>query len=141
MTISNSAASALIKAKHDLGITARMAHWTVRGADYYEAHLLFERIYEDLKEGTDELVEMLRVFGYEPSFDDFSGPGGKLESTNRKDLINILSEKCTDYYAALHAFKTSIEDERTTAGLLNLIDDLAQTCTIVMYLLSASKGN
>jgi histidyl-tRNA synthetase len=129
-----------IKAKHDLAATARMAHWNVRGTDYYEAHTLFERIYEDAAANTDELVEILRALGYTPSFEEFSGPGGTLPSFSRAPLIDLLIERTTDYYTKLGSLRDSLKDDASAVGLVNLLEDLAQVATVILYLLSASKG-
>jgi hypothetical protein len=129
-----------VKAKHDLEATARMAHWNVRGPDYYEAHTLFERIYEDAAANTDELVEILRALGYTPTFEEFSGPGGTLPSFSRAPLIDLLIERTTDYYTKLGSLRDSLKDDASAVGLVNLLEDLAQTATVILYLLSASKG-
>jgi hypothetical protein len=129
-----------LKAKHDLAATAQMAHWNVRGTDYYEAHKLFERIYEDASVSTDELVEVLRALGYSPTFEEFSGPGGALPSYSRGPLVDLLIERATTYYTSLIAFREALKEDTSAVGLVNLLEDLAQTCTIIIYLLSASKG-
>lgn len=133
-------AKSVIRAKNNLAITARMAHWNVRGSDYYEAHLLFERIYEEAKAGTDTLAELLRSLGYNPTFEEFSGPGGSLPSYSRGELVDLLIDRTTSYYAALSTFRNSVKEDITAIGLVNLLEDLAQTCSTIMYLLSASKG-
>lgn len=129
-----------LKAKHNLASAARMAHWNVRGTDYYEAHLLFEKIYEDAAASTDDLVEILRVLGYTPTFEEFSGPGGSLPSYSRGPLVELLVDYAASYYTALITFRESLKDNSRAVGLTNLLEDLAQTCTVILYLLSASKG-
>jgi hypothetical protein len=133
-------AASVLKAKHNLVITAQMAHWNVRGADYYEAHTLFERIYDDASENTDMLVEVLRALGYTPTFDEFSGPGGSLPAFSRGPLVDLLIERATDYYSKLISFRESLKDNPRAVGLVNLLEDLAQSCTVIIYLLSASKS-
>lgn len=134
-------ASAAIKAKHNLAITARLAHWSVRGQDYYESHLMFERIYEDAAGDMDTLVEVLRGLGYTPTFAEFAGPGGQLPGFSRIELVNVLLDRATTYYSALVQFKDSVESNPMAVGLVNLLEDLCQTCNVIIYLLSASKGN
>ena len=134
-------ASAAIKAKHNLAITARLAHWSVRGEDYYESHLMFERIYGDAENGTDSLVEVLRGLGYTPTFAEFAGPGGTLEGFSRAVLVDVLLDRATTYYSALIQLRDSLEGNAMAVGLVNLLEDLAQGCNVIIYLLSASKGN
>lgn len=139
--INSALASSAIKAKHDLTITAQMSHWTVRGIDFYEFHLLFERIYEEAEKSTDVLIEVLRSLGYTPSFNEFSGPGGTLPSFSGPTLVDLLLNRTMEYYARLISFRDALEDEPRAVGLVNLLEELAQTCNTIMYLLTAAKGN
>lgn len=138
---SPSLASSVLKAKHDLTITAQLSHWSVRGPDFYEFHLLFERIYEEADKSTDALVEVLRGLGYTPAFSEFAGPGGTLPSFDGRALVNLMLNRSMEYYARLISFKNALEEETRAVGLVNLLEELAQTCNTIIYLLSASKGN
>lgn len=139
--ISSPLAAATLKAKNDLAITAKMAHWSVRGSDYYEAHLLFERIYDEASSDMDTLVEVLRGLGYSPTFEEFSGPGGALPSYSMSPLVDLLLNRAMEYYARLVSFRDAVKEEPRAVGLVNLLEDLAQTCNIIIYLLSAAQGN
>lgn len=134
-------ASAAIKAKNDLAITARLAHWSVRGQDYYESHLMFERIYDDASCDMDTLVEVLRGLGYTPTFAEFAGPGGQLPGFSKMELVDVLLDQATTYYSVLVRFRESLEGDNMAIGLINLLEDLCQTSNVIIYLLSASKGN
>jgi len=138
---SPSLASSVLKAKHDLTITAQLSHWSVRGSDFYEFHLLFERIYEEADKSTDVLVEVLRGLGYTPTFSEFAGPGGTLPSFSGPALVDLMLNRAMEYYARLISFKNALEEEPRAVGLVNLLEELAQTCNTIIYLLSASKGN
>ena len=131
----------MLKAKHDLTITAQLAHWSVRGSDFYEFHLLFERIYEEADKSTDVLVEVLRGLGYTPTFAEFAGPGGTLPSFNGPALVDLMLNRSMEYYARLISFRNALEKEPRAVGLVNLLEELAQTCNTIIYLLSAFKGN
>ena len=134
-------ASSVLKAKHNLAITARLAHWSVRGQDYYESHLLFERIYNEAENSTDILVEVMRSLGYTPTFVEFAGPGGELSAFTRVELTDLLLERAATYYSTLISFRDTLENNPMAVGLVNLLEDLCQTCNVIIYLLSASKGN
>lgn len=138
---SPSLASSVLKAKHDLTITAQLAHWGVRGPNFYEFHLLFGRIYEEAEGSTDALVEVLRGLGYTPTFAEFAGPGGALPSFEGRSLVDLLLNRVMEYYARIISFRDALKDEPRAVGLVNLLEDLAQTCNVIIYLLSASKGN
>lgn len=132
-------ASSLLKAQNDLVIASRLAHWNVRGMNFYEAHLLFERVYETASDKVDALVEVLRGLGYSPTFEEFKGPGGDLSSYACQDLIRMLIGYATTYYAALIALRDSAENDRMAVGLVNLVEELAQDCTTLLFLLSSAQ--
>ena len=138
-TMNPALASALLKAQNDLVIAARMSHWNVRGMNFYEAHLLFGRIYETASEKVDGLVEVLRGLGYNPTFDEFAGPGGSLQSYSCQDLIRMLIGYVTTYYTALISLREAAKEDKMTVGLVNLLEELAQDCTTMLYLLSSAQ--
>lgn len=138
--IDPSMASELLKAQNDLVIAARMAHWNVRGSNFYETHLLFERIYDSASEKVDTLVEVLRGLGYSPTFEEFAGPGGALPSYACMPLVEMLTGYATTYMAALLRVRDAVKDEKMAAGLVNLIEQLCEDATVVLYLLSAAQG-
>lgn len=133
-------ASSVLKAQNDLIIASRLAHWNVRGMNFYEAHLLFERIYETASDKVDSLVEVLRGLGYSPTFEEFKGPGGDLSSYAHQDLVRMLIGYATTYYAALVALRDSAESDSMAVGLVNLLEELAQDCTTLLFLLSSAQA-
>ena len=68
-------ANKIVKYLNDATIVSRLSHWNVRGQNFYECHLMFERIYKDLNKQMDPVVEQLRACGFNPEFDLFKGPG------------------------------------------------------------------
>lgn len=133
-------ASELLKAQNDLVIASRMAHWNVRGSNFYETHLLFERVYDTVSEKVDTLVEVLRGLGYNPTFEEFGGPGGELPSFACMPLVEMLTGYTTTYIAALIKIQEAVKNERMAIGLVNLIEQLCEDATVVLYLLSAAQG-
>lgn len=138
--IDPSMASELLKAQNDLVIASRMAHWNVRGSNFYETHLLFERVYDTVSEKVDTLVEVLRGLGYNPTFEEFGGPGGELPSFACMPLVEMLTGYTTTYIAALIKIQEAVKNERMAIGLVNLIEQLCEDATVVLYLLSAAQG-
>jgi hypothetical protein len=132
-------AAALLKAQNDLVIAARLSHWNVRGMNFYESHLLFGRVYETASDKVDSLVEVLRGLGYDPTFEEFSGPGGALQSYSCQDLVRMLIGYATTYYAAVISLRNAARDDDMAAGLVNLLEELAQDCTGLLYLLSSAQ--
>jgi len=130
----------LLKAQNDLIISARLAHWNVRGPNFYESHQLFGRIYDTASEKVDTLVEVLRGLGYNPTFQEFGGPGGELPSYSCMPLIEMLTGYVTSYMATLLRMRDAVKDESMAAGLVNLIEQLCEDGTTLLYLLSAAQG-
>lgn len=133
-------AGELLKSQNDLVIAARIAHWNVRGQNFYETHLLFERIYDSASDKVDTLVEVLRGLGYNPTFEEFKGPGGELPSYACVPLIEMLTGYTTTYMAALLRTREAVKDEKMAAGLVNLLEQLCEDATTILYLLSAAQG-
>ena len=130
----------VLKAQNDLVIAARLAHWNVRGSNFYEAHLLFERIYSTASDKVDTLVEVLRGLGYSPSFEEFRGPGGELSTYAVIPLIEMLTGFATTYMAELLRARDAVKDEPMAVGLVNLLEQLCEEATGILYLLSAAQG-
>lgn len=87
----------IVKYLNDSTIVARMAHWNCRGANFYEVHLMFDRVYNDLADLMDPLVEQLRACGFNPDFDLFKGPGINMEYYD----CHSCAELVLDYVMAL----------------------------------------
>jgi len=87
----------IIKYLNDATIVSRLSHWNVRGANFYEAHLMFERIYNDLSELMDPLVEQLRACGLNPDFNLFTGPAITMDYYD----CHSTAELTLDYVMAL----------------------------------------
>jgi len=87
----------IVKYLNDATIVSRLAHWNVRGSNFYEAHLMFERIYNDLGDQMDSLVEQLRACGFNPDFDLFKGPEISMEFYD----YHSCAELVLDYVMAL----------------------------------------
>ena len=87
----------IVKYLNDATIVSRLAHWNVRGNNFYECHLMFERIYKDLNKQMDPIIEQLRACGFNPDFDLFKGPGINMEYYD----CHSTAELVLDYVMAL----------------------------------------
>ena len=47
----------------DLSLQAKQAHWNVRGPDFYQLHLLFDKVYEATQEFVDLIAERATSLG------------------------------------------------------------------------------
>lgn len=133
----------VIKTLHDVTIVARLAHWNVRGPNFYESHLLFGRVYEDLSGLMDGLVETLRSFQFDPEFEEFSGPGISLDSYDCKDLCILVLQYAASLTASLALFLERIEEldeDPRIPALENHIQNISDRVLAAQYLLQAFLG-
>lgn len=56
-----------------LYINVRGFHWNIKGSNFFELHLKFEEIYNNLQEKIDEIAERILTLGYAPlhSYSDY----------------------------------------------------------------------
>jgi hypothetical protein len=132
-----------VKALNDASIVSRMAHWNVRGSNFYEAHLLFERVYNELSELQDGLTESLRSFGYSPDFAQFSGPGISMKNYD----CHYLGGLVLDHVMALSAttlaffeFCEGMEGDPRLIGISNHLQNISDVLLTLMYLLQSFLG-
>lgn len=136
-------ASKVVKSLNDATIVSRMAHWNVRGSNFYEAHLLFERIYNDLGELMDGLIETFRAFGYNPDFAQFSGPGISMQNYDCHYLGNLVLDYLLSLSSALAICFSQCEEaegDPRMIGLSNHIQNLSDEILTDMYLLQSYLG-
>lgn len=136
-------ASRLVKHLNNVIIVSRVAHWTVRGQDFYQYHLLFERVYGELGELLDTMIEQLRALGHNPTFQELSGPGIDVPGYD----TTTLSELTLDYLTAAQAvFTTAFEyseeaDDARMYGFGDFLQGGLQTMLQVQYLLQSTMGH
>jgi len=135
--------SRLVKHLNNSIVTARVSHWSVRGPGFYEAHLLFERIYNELGELLDPMIEQLRALGHDVTFQELAGPGIDIPAYDATSLYELT----LDYLMAAQAvFTTAFEysEEANDARMYGFGDGLQgglQTMLQLQYLLQSALGN
>lgn len=133
-----------VKYLNDAIIVSRMSHWNVRGQEYYEAHLMFERVYKDLKKIMDPHVEQLRACGFNPSFEMFKGPGIEMTDYDSRSLVELT----LDYVMAANGaigmffrFCTENDHDPRLVGLADHLGGASSTILVSQYLLQAWLGH
>jgi hypothetical protein len=132
-----------IKYLSDATIVARLSHWNCRGKDFYSAHLLFDRIYEDLSGLMDGLIETLRACGMNPDFDLFSGPGVSMEYFDAKSLIDLVTDYAMALSGAVGMFYRFCEENKQDPrliGVSNHLQGMSETVLNDLYLLQSWAG-
>jgi len=133
-------ANKIVKYLNDATIVSRLSHWNVRGANFYECHLMFERIYKDLNKQMDPVVEQLRACCFNPDFDLFKGPGINMEYYD----CHSLAELTLDYVMALdgviglfYAFCEKNKQDPRLVGVGNQMQAMSSVVLGDMYLLQS----
>lgn len=134
----------VIKYLNDATIVSRLSHWNVRGPNFFEAHLLFERIYNDLGELMDGLVETLRACGFDPDFNLFSGPGISMEYFDAQSLVELNQDYLMALNGAVGMFYNFCEENKQDprlVGIGNHLQGMAEAILNDLYLLQAWSGH
>jgi starvation-inducible DNA-binding protein len=90
-----------------LYINTRGYHWNIKGDNFFELHLKFEEIYNNLQLKIDEVAERILTLGHTPlhSYSDY------LKKSSIKEKTNITNGK-TGLAEVLHSFTIIIEIQR-----------------------------
>jgi len=95
-------------------------HWNVTGSDFFDLHLKFEELYNQLYENIDALAERIITLGYRPlhSYSDF------LVNTDHKEIVNVKDGKqCVQH--VIDGLGMLISAQRTTVKKADDTDDVA----------------
>lgn len=137
-------ANKTVRYLNDATIVARMAHWNCRGPNFYETHLLFDRIYNDLSDLMDGLVESLRACGFDPDFQLFSGPGIEMQFFDSGSLVELVTDYAMTLQGAVGLFYGFCEKNKQDPRLVGVSDQLqgmSSTTLTDLYLLQAASGH
>jgi hypothetical protein len=133
-----------VKYLNDATIVARLSHWNVRGPNFYEAHLLFDRVHGDLEGLMDGLVETLRACGFDPDFTLFSGPGISMEFFDASSLVDLNLDYLMALNSAVGYFYNFCEENSQDPRLVGVgshLQAMAETILNDLYLLQAFQGH
>ena len=118
---------------------AKNAHWNCRGILFYQFHLLFDRIYDDIEGPIDRLAEKMRGMDLAANGDinaiAESNTIPKVKSESQSGL-----EFCRDLLESINtvrAMNNTLMSETTDQSLLNILADTQETLDTFKYLLSS----
>ncbi len=117
----------------------RGSHWNVKGEKFFELHLKFEELYNDLLLKIDEVAERILTLGYSPNhnFSDYARvskiPESKKVTDGIESVVNILESFKTIIPLQRELLSQSAEtgDEGTNALMSDYIR--AQEKLVWMY--------
>jgi len=114
---------------------SRLAHWNIEGSDFYQYHLLFERVYGMVEEKVDGLAEQGRGLGIEIKAKIFNSVP-EIDWSTSKDLCESLLDLNTSFKESLERLHEEAEESKLY-GLINVIEDILSDCNIISYLLTS----
>jgi|LauGreDrversion4_2_1035121.scaffolds.fasta_scaffold55107_1 starvation-inducible DNA-binding protein len=114
---------------------AQLAHWNVTGKDFYQLHLLFERIYGTLSGQLDGLAEQARGCGVEIPAKIFNSVP-EIEYGESKELIKEIGRLNSKYKSSLKDLHEDCGDEGNL-GLVNVLEGYLTEVNTVEYLLKS----
>lgn len=134
----------IVKYLNDATIVARMAHWNVRGNNFYEAHLMFDRIYNDLGDLMDSLIEQLRACGFSPDFDLFKGPGISMDYYDCHSAVELVLDYVMALSGTIAMYYNFCEEHSKDPRLVAVGNQMQSMSSVVLtdqFLLQAYLGN
>lgn len=109
-------------------------HWNIKGLKFFELHLKFEELYNDLQVKIDEIAERVLTLGHTPShsFSDY------VKKSTIKEHKNV-SDGETAMKAILVAFKTLIAKQRNILGIADAAEDEGTNALMSDYIREQEK--
>ncbi|MEZ5009151.1 MAG: Dps family protein [Chitinophagales bacterium] len=109
-------------------------HWNIKGLKFFELHLKFEELYNDLQIKIDEIAERVLTLGHTPthSFTDYVKASGIQEAKN-------VSEGTVAVQSILTSFKTLIAKERELLDLSGEMNDEGTNALMSDYIREQEK--
>ncbi|AKP53150.1 Dps family protein [Cyclobacterium amurskyense] len=112
----------------------RGLHWNIKGDKFFELHLKFEELYNDLLLKVDEVAERILTLGATPlhTFDDYKG------AAKIKSLKNVSNGK-EGVQSILEALETIILEQRELLSLSADADDEGTNALMSDYIREQEK--
>ena len=121
-------------------------HWNIKGEKFFELHLKFEELYNDLFIKIDEVAERILTLGYAPkhNYSDYKNASKVAESNEVSDGIKAVKEIIESFKVIIMIQRELLNlsaaagDEGTNALMSDYIR--AQEKLVWMYSAFANKG-
>lgn len=115
-------------------MNVRGFHWNIKGNKFFELHVKFEELYNDLQVKIDELAERVLTLGETPmhSFAEY------LEASEIKPVTNVTDSEGT-VSSVLESFKTVIIKQRALLDASGDADDEGTNSLMSDYISEQEK--
>ncbi|MDF7817070.1 DNA starvation/stationary phase protection protein [Runella sp. MFBS21] len=109
-------------------------HWNIKGDKFFELHLKFEELYNDLLLKIDEVAERILTLGYAPNhnYSDYKKASKIVESTEVSDGIKAVKD-------ILESFKIIISLQRELLSLSADANDEGSNALMSDYIRAQEK--
>jgi len=109
-------------------------HWNIKGEKFFELHLKFEELYNDLFIKIDEVAERILTLGHSPKhrYSDYKTESAIVESKEVSDGMKAVSE-------IISSFKTIITLQRELLTLSAEINDEGTNALMSDYIRAQEK--
>jgi len=109
-------------------------HWNIKGEKFFELHLKFEELYNDLLLKIDEVAERILTLGSSPNhnYSDYRKVSSVKESTHVSDGLKAVGE-------VLESFKTIITLQRELLSLSEEAGDEGTNALMSDYIRAQEK--
>ena len=109
-------------------------HWNIKGEKFFELHLKFEELYNDLFNKIDEVAERILTLGEVPyhKFSDYQSIAELKESDDTSDGISAVGQ-------ILHSFQKIIAKQRIILELSGDINDEGTNSQMSDYIREQEK--
>lgn len=114
----------------------RLAHWNVVGANFYSAHLLFQRIYGMLGAQIDPMAEQIRMVGIEIPAESLNQTE-EIDWVDCQDLLIQLNRKLFEYIQKIKEARKEAEGY-DNIGFVALLETLLGEANVIQYLIKSS---
>jgi starvation-inducible DNA-binding protein len=115
-------------------MNVRGFHWNIKGNKFFELHVKFEELYNDLQIKVDEIAERVLTLGSTPmhSFTDY------LATSEIESLMNVTGSEET-VNSVLESFKTVITKQRSILEQSGAADDEGTQALMSDYIREQEK--
>ena len=109
-------------------------HWNIQGEKFFELHLKFEELYNDLFTKIDEVAERILTLGEAPqhNFSDYQSIADLKESNETSDGVSAVSQ-------ILDSFKVLLAKQRVILDLSGEINDEGTNSLMSDYIREQEK--
>ncbi len=109
-------------------------HWNIKGQKFFELHLKFEELYNDLLLKIDEIAERILTLGYSPAhnYSSYAKTSKIVESSEVSDGLKAVED-------ILKSFKTTILIQRELLALSAEAEDEGTNALMSDYIRAQEK--